>query len=252
MKLPAEKPTDSLASQQYWDLGWENLSLFVAPPQERVRLWLEQNLNTGSGSALELGCFPGRYLAVLGELGYELNGIDLTPRIETDMPQWLKKSGYRTGEFVRADIWTHDFKRQFDVVASFGLIEHFENWQELLHRHAQLVKPNGWLVVMVPNFRGVIQKFLHGWLDRDNLAIHNLDSMNPQAWKKIVEPLGFKTNFCGCFGRFDFWEGGQKGLSWTQKTALRIIGKSTPILRMLPDAYSYSPYCGMIAQNEKA
>lgn len=248
MEIPSAQPTDSLAPQQYWDHGYENVSLKIVPPRERVRIWLEKYLPPGSGSALELGCFPGRYLAVLGELGYELNGIDLTPRVEIDLPKWIKKCAYRMGKIVLADMWTHDFKRQFDVVASFGLIEHFETWPELLRRHAQLVKQGGWLVVMVPNFRGAIQQFLHGWLDRDNLARHNLQAMDPQAWAKVVQPLGFNPVFCGCFGRFDFWEGGQKGLTLAQKIALRIIWKSTPFLRILPDAYAYSPYYGLIAQ----
>ena len=210
MDMQSNRPTDSLASQQYWDQGYQNLALDIASPRDPVRIWLESHLPAGSGSALELGCYPGRYLAVLGELGYELNGADLTPDVETVLPQWMRKSGYRTGEFVRADVWTHDFKRQFDVVASFGLIEHFEKWPELLCRHAHLVNKGGWLAVTTPNFRGGIQQFLHGWLDRDNLARHNLHAMEPQAWTNIVKPLGFNTVFCGYFGRFDFWEGVKK------------------------------------------
>ena len=248
MELPSSQPASSLAPQQYWDQGYEKLTLDIAPQEDPVRIWLQKHLSTGTGSALELGCFPGRYLAVLGELGFELNGIDLTPRVETDLPKWVKRSGYRNGEFVRADVWTHNFNRQFDVVASFGLIEHFEEWPQLLSRHAQLVKQDGWLVVSVPNFRGCIQQCLHRWLDQDNLARHNLQAMDAQEWWKVVQPLGFNPVFCGCFGRFDFWEGGQKGLSWTQKIALKIIRKSLPLLKYLPDFYAYSPYCGLIAQ----
>ena len=41
------------------------------PVPERVRDWLERHVPRGTGSAVELGCVPGNYLAVLGELGYE-------------------------------------------------------------------------------------------------------------------------------------------------------------------------------------
>jgi SAM-dependent methyltransferase len=248
MDIPISQPTDTLAPQEYWDQGYKNLALEIAPPPDLVRIWLTKHLASGTGACLELGCFPGRYLAVLGELGYELNGIDLTPRVVTELPRWLKQAGYRVGEFARADVWMHEYKRQFEVVASFGLLEHFENWPELLLRHAQLTKPGGWLVVTVPNFRGALQQRLHRWLDRDNLERHNLQAMEPQAWAKVIQASGFRPTFCGYFGRFDFWEGGQKGLTWAQRTALRFIAKSLPWLRQLPESPAYSPYCGLVAQ----
>ena len=157
---------DSFVSQEHWDAEYADLSPFVAPKGDAIRIWLEGHFASNAGSRLELGCFPGRYLAVFGELGYEVNGIDLTPGVEMALKQWMQAWGYRTGQFVRADVWTYPFNRQFDVVCSFGLIEHFGQWPKLLTRHAELVRPNGFLAVSAPNFRGFVQRFLHRWLDR--------------------------------------------------------------------------------------
>ena len=78
----------NLVPQEYWDKGYETLELDIAPKDDTVRRWIELFFsNRGKGRCLEIGCFPGRYLAVFGELGYELNGIDLTPRVESDLPR---------------------------------------------------------------------------------------------------------------------------------------------------------------------
>jgi SAM-dependent methyltransferase len=247
---PPRSSADSLASQSYWDQGYEKLALAVAPPEDLVRIWLARHVQAGSGACLELGCFPGRYLAVFGELGYELHGLDLTPRVETDLKSWLKRSGYRVGNIVRGDVWAHEFKRSFDVVSSFGLIEHFDDWPELLRRHAQLVAPGGRLVVSVPNFKGACQYWLHRWLDAENLARHNVQAMSPESWASVIEPLGFKMAFCGYFGHFDFWAGESGQRKSSQKLALRGIRQVIPWWQKLPDAGAYSPYAGLVAARE--
>jgi len=50
---------------------------------------------------------------------------------------------------------------KFDIVASFGFIEHFTNWVEILESHISLLNNNGYLIVEVPNFIGPFQHWLH-------------------------------------------------------------------------------------------
>jgi 2-polyprenyl-3-methyl-5-hydroxy-6-metoxy-1,4-benzoquinol methylase len=235
-------------AQEHWDQGYEKLALQLAPPYDPIRRWLEKHIPRGTGSCLEFGCFPGRYLAVLGELGYEVNGIDLTPRLERDLPDWLRSQGYRTGEFVRADVFTHRFGRSYDVVCSFGLIEHFAQWPELVERHAQLVRPGGWLALSTPNFRGGLQQALHRWLDPVNLAEHNLDAMQPQLWREVVQKLGFEVIMCGYIGPFDFWVGRQSRTAF-QHFTLKVLHRLKRVGQVLPDNVGvYAPYCGLIAR----
>ncbi len=239
----------AFTTQKRWDESYVGLKLEIAPPQDAVRTWIEQWVAPGQGDCLELGCFPGRYLAVLGELGYELNGVDLTPRVESDLPDWLGQQGYRLGNFCRADIFQHDFRRQYDVVCSFGLVEHFGQWAELIQAHARLVKPKGLLLVATPNFRGWAQRLLHEWLDRANLAEHNLEAMQPAQWSAQVAAMGFSVLSCGWFGRVDFWSNPDPNRSLVKRAALRGVRKMLPVLRWLPEGFaSYSPYCGLAAR----
>ncbi len=87
----------NFAEQSVWDEGYAQHEFFVAPKDDALRQWIETHFPRANKSCLELGCFPGRYLAVFGELGYELNGLDLTPRVEQDFSAWLKSMHYPGG-----------------------------------------------------------------------------------------------------------------------------------------------------------
>jgi 2-polyprenyl-3-methyl-5-hydroxy-6-metoxy-1,4-benzoquinol methylase len=238
----------NLVLQQYWDEGYRDLHFEIAHKGDQVRNWIESYIPQGNGSCLEIGCFPGRYLAIFGRLGYELNGIDLTPRT-LEMVDWLMENGYRTGEFYQEDFFHFNPEKQFDVVSSFGFIEHFLNWAEVLRKQAGLVKKGGYLVVSVPNFRGVVQQLLHFHLDRENYNRHYILSMNPDEWVKIIELEKFQIVYLGYFSKFDFWGDHQK------RSFLQLLGKYamhalTPIIGILlpRDKEAYAPYCGLIAK----
>jgi SAM-dependent methyltransferase len=238
--------------QGVWDGIWQATRFTVAPPEDDVRRWIAKHASGGSGSCLELGCFPGRYLAVFGELGYELHGVDRTPRVQPEMREWLTSRAYRVGELARADVFTHTFGRQYDVVCSLGLIEHFGEWPKLIQIHADLVRPGGLLMLETPNFRGWVQQLLHRCFDGPSLRQHNLDAMRPQQWAEIIRPLGFEIVECGWFGAFDWWIGSPR-TSWCRdkltKALMLLNQRCKPLTRHLPPGVAaYAPYAGLVAR----
>lgn len=239
----------NLVQQDYWDKGYESYSLDVATKDDYVRQWFESYFEKSNGRCLEIGCFPGRYLAVFGELGYELNGIDLTPRVETDLPNWLRDRKYNIGKFLNIDFRDYYTDEVFDVVSSFGFIEHFYDWEEMLIKQASFVGNEGYLLVAVPNFSGFVQQFLHKTLDRQNYLRHFVPAMDPLKWEKIISGLGFDIIYCGTFGRFDFWVDAEERSKF-QNLLLSIIKRLMPTFKKLPkDKKIYSPYYGLIAKN---
>ena len=240
---------DSLVTQDYWDDSYRSRPLSAASYDDQVRKWIERHVPPGSGSCIEIGCFPGRYLAVLGELGYELNGIDLTPRVETDLPRWLRSLGYRVGEFHRWDAMeTLPSDRTYDVVCSFGFLEHFREYSSLLRKHADLVGPGGCLLVSAPNFAGALQRILHWTLDRQNLERHYLPAMNPRLWAQTLADANLTVTFAGWFGPFDFWVDRDPETTFG-KSALRLVNRAKiPLGRILPEgSRAAAPWCGVVA-----
>ncbi|MFH0702326.1 MAG: methyltransferase domain-containing protein [bacterium] len=270
----------NLAEQSYWDKSYENYNLEIAPKKDQVRQWIEKFVPKAHSQAsnpselerieenmerrlslpqaLEIGCFPGRYLTVLGELGYELNGIDLTPGIERNFVDWLKSRKYKTGEFSKISLSEYRNKNsgiKYDLVCSFGFIEHFIDWKDVLLKHADFVKDEGYLIISAPNFRGILQRILHFCLDNKNYKRHYIPSMNPFLWKKIVQDLDFNFDiiYCGYFGAFEFWVDKQEINSFQKIISIIIIKFLMPILKKLPGNNEiYSPYCGLIAKKRKS
>ncbi|MFH1005354.1 MAG: methyltransferase domain-containing protein [Bacteroidota bacterium] len=240
---------NNLVSRNYWDNSYENYQFVLPPTNDKVRQWIEQYIPPGKDkSCFEIGCFPGRYLSVFGQLGYELNGIDITSRVENDLQDWLIKSNFKVGEIFKMNVFDYRSPKLFDIVCSFGFIEHFKNWEEVLIIHAQLVKQNGFLIIETPNFRGFIQHAIHYVLDHENLERHFLAAMNPYKWKRVLEQLGFEIIYCGYFSEFEYWLDKSPTGFW-KKILCSGLSKAKSCMKLLPPNNSvYSPYCGLIAK----
>jgi len=242
-----------LANQAYWDSINRDYPLQAAGPKDGVWKWLQQTIrsqNITCGRCFEVGCYPGRYLPLFGRQGLELNGIDLTPQVSDKLPAWLRSQGLSVGKFYCEDFEIFDISERYDVVFSIGFIEHFKDWKTVLKKQAKYVAKGGWLIVCVPNFRGVVQRLLHQYLDLENLNRHNLESMKLKRWKQVTDAIGLRHVFSGYFGGFDFWVEKKRRTAFEQNV-LKMIARSLPLLRQLmPDSKLYSPYCGLVAKRE--
>ena len=202
-----------LVDQQYWDASYSNFQYFVA--EDAITRWLDQYAAwlPAGGQMFEFGCFPGRYMAHIGKKGLTVNGMDLVPNMNEGFSGWLQSLGIRPGRLERADVLAYaaDTPDRYDLVCSFGFIEHFRNFEEIIALHDRILKPGGALFITTPNFRGGLQHFLRSNLDKENLARHYIPSMQPQQWKTQLEQSGYDVKYAGCFGKFDFWFDPQSG-----------------------------------------
>lgn len=235
--------------QEDWDDYYDEMGLTIAPQNDKIRIMLERYVPDNNGEAIEIGCFPGRYLSVLGIKGYRLSGIDLTPRVEKELPQWLKENGFEVGNFYKEDFRNMKIEDKYDIVSSFGFIEHFNDWEDIYIKHLSLVKPGGYLILTTPNFRGAIQNLLHKYVDKYNYRMHNIISMDPGKWEALALEHNFQIIYSGYYGGFDFWLGFtdnddhiQRIIAMSVHVLARIIGNIVPVNRM------YSPYCLIIAK----
>ena len=157
-------------SQQYWDESYQETEFSRPETDDFLRLSLLKFIpSVQQGRAIEIGCYPGRYLSVLGDLGYELNGVDLTPKTK-QLHEHLTDAGYQVGRISHADFITFATTEKYQVVTSFGFIEHFENYWEVIMKQAELVAEKGYLVISAPNFRGFFQQTFHRLLIRPIFA----------------------------------------------------------------------------------
>jgi hypothetical protein len=213
-----------------------------------IKKYIPQNKN---GNCIEIGSYPGPHLATFGDLGYILNGIDFHPDNSIRLPIWLNSQNFITGAFLSSDFFEFETKLRYDVVASFGFIEHFNNYKDVILRHAALVNNNGYLIITTPNFKGSIQNWLHGFFDKENLSKHNVESMDPIEWKNLLSENGFEILYYGYFGDFWFWHGHENLPVWKKKI-LWFIERAIPRIRKILwfQSSSFSAYSGIVAKKK--
>ena len=200
---------------------------------------------------LEIGCFPGRFLHYFAkEFGYRVTGVDFVAETG-EIGGWLAELGVKA-QVVVADFFQFQPARTYDVVASFGFVEHFPNWEEVLDRHLALLGPGGTLVIEFPNFR-YGQYWLRRFLQPNVLEGHCLEVMDPGMWARAMEARGLEIIFQGYYQTFRLWGGlyGRGAALIMRKVVMEPLRFAQRMIKKFhldyPNRY-FSPYGCIIAR----
>lgn len=239
-----------LTSQKYWNNATINAKIQLSN-NDPIKLWINHNFYDFDKikNCIEIGCFPGRFLTIFGDQKITVNGIDYVDNLYL-VEENLKSLGYKTGKFINADITEYTSNEKYNCVMSFGLIEHFINWEEILEKHIELVENNGYLIIEVPNFKGIFQRIPRQLFDKENFARHNIDSMNLEKWKKILEKNNFKIINASYFGGYDVWFENNDLSNFKKNIRNKLISFFKKLKKVLKkeDSKHFSSYIGIIAQ----
>jgi SAM-dependent methyltransferase len=97
-----------------------------------------------------------------------------------------------TIECIESDFFDFTPTRLYDTVFSYGFIEHFNDTYDVVKRHTDLLAPNGYLLIILPNFLG-----LNGWIqhrfDRETFEAHNLKSMELIRLREIMSTFNLNS-----------------------------------------------------------
>lgn len=200
--------SNELADKEYWQRSWKKSSKLTNNFTNPFKQQLASHVTVANKDkfALEIGCVPGTYLGYLGrDFGYIVHGIDYVSGAEKTTINTLKKFGIENAEIFEVDFLSWNPPRLYDLICSFGFIEHFVDVDAIVNQHIDALKPGGTLILEIPNFSGM-QFFLHYFLDRENLKRHNTEIMNLNFFMNIAcrHNLTIKClEYTG--GVFDFW-----------------------------------------------
>jgi SAM-dependent methyltransferase len=158
---------------------------------------------------LEIGCAPGqkgiKFHQIFGYqpfgVDYSLAGCELTKKVFT-------ANGGNPNNVFLADFLSDEFqikyKNYFDIVASFGLIEHFDDSKEVVNKHINLLKRGGYLLITIPNKRGFFNFILSYIFNKEGIKIHNLKIMEKKEFEKLFDESKLTKLYCNYFGVFNF------------------------------------------------
>lgn len=173
-------------------------------------------------TVLEIGCADSNFLCYLSKkLGYRAFGIDYAESIERTR-NIFRFNGLPEPTLHKGDVFTWTTDMKFDLVCSFGFIEHFSDLNGIIVKHADFVAPGGKLVISMPNFTG-IQYFFHWLIDRENLKKHNTKIMNLNTIKKSVENTSLKIEYLSYYKTFGFWTEKTNMASWEKSINWSIL-----------------------------
>ena len=137
------------------------------------------------GSMLEIGCASGGFLHKMANKGWQVKGIEFS---ET-AAETARSSGYvvKTGSVESVS----DFDETFDLAVGWMVVEHLHQPIEALEKLARWTKPEGWLVISVPNAGALeFRLFKDKWYDL-HLPNH-LYHFSPQTLEQLLEKSGWK------------------------------------------------------------
>ena len=172
--------------------------------QRLMRLFREHGRVSPGAEVLEIGCGRSSWLPYLGHAARcHISGIEIEPHAASLARANLAGAGVDGRIYCRdgfdldqnADLWG-----RFDLVYSLGVIEHLEHVSDKLRILARYLKPDGRLISVVPNLRG-----LNWVLQRcGSLAVLQAHVLyTTRTLRRVHEEAGFETVTTEYLGFFD-------------------------------------------------
>lgn len=111
------------------------------------KLSLIDSFSLEGRNLLDLGCGTGDFLKTAKEHGWEITGIEPNQTARNLANQKTENSVFDSAELPNLP------NQSFDIITLWHVLEHLPNLENHLSIFKSLLKPNGSLVVAVPNFK---------------------------------------------------------------------------------------------------
>lgn len=140
-----------------------------------------------TGKVLDIGCGMGYFLHACRLQGYEVEGMDISADSSAYLRSVLKIEA-RTGT---AD--SIDYREgSFDVITMWHFLEHTPDPRVYLEKARQWLKPDGLLVLDVPNYDGTDAR--KTWADWKGWQLpYHLFHFTPATLGRLLERFGFRV-----------------------------------------------------------
>lgn len=139
------------------------------------------------GRLLDIGCGMGYFLFACRLRGYSVEGMDIS----------ADSAAYVCRELgIPVAVGTVDGvdypAESFDIITMWHFLEHAREPAKYLEKARQWLKPEGILVVDVPNYRGTDARKMWDRWPQWSLPYH-FYHFTPETLKKLLEKHGFRT-----------------------------------------------------------
>ena len=263
--------TEKLSTQEYWDKVLEDAKL----PRENTAGSYLYNItmkyikpvlqSANYTSFFEVGCGSSGWLPYFAKkYNYKVSGLDYSEVGCKLARKNLELLNIDYGEILCRDFFQPDptSGKTYDVVFSYGVIEHFSDPVKVAGIFKSFTAPGGIMITLIPNFMGttaiLTKRFMKNIYD-----IHNI--ITPQVLAEFHTKNGMEIIKNGYAGIYSFavvpWIRSTHPLfkegSFSRKVLLFLIKATDKVLgtlfRILPfdiPSKMFSPYIICIAKNK--
>ena len=138
---------DRVSEAYYGELG-ERL---MRVTQHRMH-WIRDNVV--GNKILDIGCSQGIGPILLGRLGKQVTGVDISQKAVDEANEALEKEDLEVKEkvnFKKSDFLAYDAnKEQFDTITITEVLEHLVNPEDFVEKAKDLLVDHGTLIITVP------------------------------------------------------------------------------------------------------
>lgn len=160
----------ALGSDEFYNLLDKTMERY----SYKKRLFKELSQSSEGQKLLEVGCGLGLELAKLGKSGFEVTGVDLSPRAVELADSYLKRQEVK-GRALIQNAENMDFSNDvFDVVYSSGVLQHTPNIEKAILEIWRVLKPGGRILIVLYHRRSWF--YLLYKLSRINIEFQDRDA----------------------------------------------------------------------------
>lgn len=224
VKSPVMEQT--YTTKELWDSYFENYRPALIESVCFSDVFARHLRTDPSKRVLEIGCAGGEYLCYLAkQFRFIPFGVDYSDEIRKTA-ELFEFNGLPRPTLYQEDLFKWQPGGLFDVVCSFGFIEHFEDPRMVIRKHLELLAPGGKLIITLPHFAH-LQYFFHWLIDRENLAIHNTRTMRLSVLRRALANLPVAIDHLNYYQTFGFWTERKQWNQWQRfaEKGIQTIGK---------------------------
>ena len=198
------------STREYWDENWRIAGNGLNVGQKNNYFWYRLDkafksifpvLDSKSNKLIEIGAGSSEWLPRLShEYHFKVSGLDYSEVGCERARQILSHSGI-DGNIYCGDMFSppEELLMQFNIVCSFGLVEHFTNTAEAIRACAKFATPGAIILTLIPNMTG-LNGFLYKTFNRRVFDTHvplNLEQLR-QAHVDAGLQLYFSSYLLSC------------------------------------------------------
>ncbi|NJE49565.1 methyltransferase domain-containing protein [Thermococcus sp. 9N3] len=156
---------------------------------------IKRHVNLRRKRLLDAGCGSGRFAMYFRELGAEVHGIDISPRLVS-----LAKRRVQDGTFTLGSVTNIPYpENYFDIIISIEVLQHVPNIKLALKEFHRVLKPGGVIVIIDRNpisIMGALKPIferLNRWMYKKDDPFRERWYLS-KTWREFLEEAGFNID----------------------------------------------------------